>query len=144
MEDRLLEDYKKAMKDNNEIDKATIQFLRAMVLKERKEKQRPLTDEEIESVIMSERKKRTDALAMFEKANRQDMMEKTYKEIACINRYLPKQMSDYEVEVALKEIIDEIGNDKKNFGQIMGMARAKFGNRADGKTISRILNTLLV
>ena len=40
MEDRLLEDYKKAMKENNEIEKATIQFLRAMILKERKEKEK--------------------------------------------------------------------------------------------------------
>lgn len=144
MEDRLLEDYIKAMKENNEIDKATIQFLRAMILKERKEKQRPLTDEEIEKIILSERKKRSEALGLFEKANRKDMMEKTYKELACINRYLPKPMLDEEIEQGLKDIIAVEGNTKNNFGKIMGIAKAKFGTRADGGTISKILNTLLV
>lgn len=144
MEDRLLEDYIKAMKEDNEIDKATIQFLRAMILKERKEKQRPLSDEEIEKIILSERKKRSEALGLFEKANRKDMMEKTYKELACISRYLPKPMLDEEIEQGLKDIIEVEGNDKKNFGKIMGIAKAKFGTRADGGTISKILNTLLV
>ena len=66
MEDRLLEDYKKAMKENNEIEKATIQYLRAMILKERKEKQRQLTDDEVEKVVLSERKKRSEALGLYE------------------------------------------------------------------------------
>lgn len=143
MEDRLLEDYKKAMKENNEIEKATIQYLRAMILKERKEKQRQLTDDEVEKVVLSERKKRSEALGLYEKANRPDMMEQTYKELACINRYLPKQYTEEELEQELVKIINELQANKSMFGQVMGTAKARLGNRADGKTMSIIVKRLL-
>ena len=120
MEEKLLEDLKKAMKENNTIDKNTIQYLRAQILKARNE-----------------------ALALYEKAERTDLMEQTYKEIACINRYLPKALNDNELQVELQKIVDEIGNDKTKFGQIMGIAKTKFGNRADGKRMSEILKTIL-
>ena len=143
MEDKLLEDLKKAMKENNDIDKNTIQFLRAQILKEKKDKQRALDDDEIEDIIMQERKKRYEALAMFEKGNRPDLMEKTYKELACINRYLPKQYTEEELEQELVKIIDELQADKSMFGQVMGTAKARLGNRADGKTMSIIVKRLL-
>lgn len=143
MEEKLLEDLKKAMKENNTIDKNTIQYLRAQILKARKDKQVALTDIEIENIISQERKKRYEALALYEKAERTDLMEQTYKEIACINRYLPKALNDNELQVELQKIVDEIGNDKTKFGQIMGIAKTKFGNRADGKRMSEILKTIL-
>lgn len=143
MEEKLLEDLKKAMKENNTIDKNTIQYLRAQLLKARKDKQVALTDIEMENIISQERKKRYEALALYERAERTDLMEQTYKEIACINRYLPKALNDNELQVELQKIVDEIGNDKTKFGQIMGIAKTKFGNRADGKRMSEILKTIL-
>ena len=143
MEDRLLEDYKKAMKDNNEIDKATIQFLRAQILKAKKDKQMTLTDQEIENVIMQDRKKRYEALALYEKGNRPDLVEQTYKEIAVVNRYLPQPLSQEELENEIKNIISEVGTDKSMFGKIMATAKAKIGNRADGKVISDTIKKLL-
>lgn len=143
MEERLLEDLKKAMKSGNDIEKSTIQFIRAQILRARKDKQTDLTEQEIENILVQERKKRYEALALFEKGKREDLMEKTYKELACINRYLPKPLSDSELEEELKKIIDDLQADKTKFGQVMGMAKAKLGNRADGKLMSEIVKKLL-
>ena len=144
IEDTLLEDYKKAMKENNQIEKVTVQYLRAMILKERKEKQRDLSDDEVEKVILSERKKRSEALGLYEKANRQDKIEETYKELACISRYLPKPLDESELKEIIQQVIDEVGNDKKKFGQIMTATKMKVGSRADGGTISKLLKEMLV
>lgn len=143
MEDKLLEDLKIAMKNGNDIEKNTIQYIRAQILKAKKDKQIDLTDTEIENIIMQERKKRYEALALFEKGNRKDLMEKTYKELACINRYLPQLLSEIELESELVKIIDELQADKSKFGQVMGTAKAKLGNRADGKLMSDIVKRLL-
>ncbi len=143
MEDKLLEDLKIAMKNGNDIEKNTIQYIRAQILKAKKDKQIDLTDTEIENIIMQERKKRYEALALFEKGNRKDLMEKTYKELACINRYLPQLLSEIELESELVKIIDELQADKSKFGQVMGTAKSKLGNRADGKLMSDIVKRLL-
>ena len=143
IETKLMEDMKRAMKEGNDIDKNTIQFIRAQILKLKKDKQTAVTDNEIENILVQERKKRYEALVMFEKAGRNDLTENTYKEIACINRYLPKMLTDDELRNELNLLVEEIGADKSKFGQIMGMAKAKFGNRADGKMMSEILKEIL-
>ena len=143
IEDRLMEDMKKAMKEGNNIDKNTIQFIRAQILKLKKDKQAVVTENEIENILVQERKKRYEALVMFEKAGRSDLTENTYKEIACINKYLPKMLTDDELRQELTVLVNEIGADKSKFGQVMGMAKAKFGNRADSKMMSEILKEIL-
>ena len=143
IEDRLMEDMKKAMKEGNNIDKNTIQFIRAQILKLKKDKQAVVTENEIENILVQERKKRYEALVMFEKAGRNDLTENTYREIACINKYLPKMLTDDELRKELTILVNEIGADKSKFGQVMGMAKAKFGNRADGKMMSEILKEIL-
>lgn len=144
MEERLLEDLKKAMKSGNDIEKNTIQYIRAVIIKTKKDKKLDyLEDSEIENILLQERKKRTEALALFEKGNRKDLMENTNKELGVIARYLPKAMTEVEIEIALKEIIAELGADKSKFGQIMGTAKTKLGNRADGRIMSEILKRIL-
>lgn len=144
MEERLLEDLKKAMKSGNDIEKNTIQYIRAVIIKTKKDKKLDyLEDSEIENILLQERKKRTEALALFEKGNRKDLMENTNKELGVIARYLPKAMTEAEIEIALKEIIAELGADKSKFGQIMGTAKTKLGNRADGRIMSEILKRIL-
>lgn len=143
MEDRLLEDLKQAMKSGNDIEKNTIQFLRAQILKAKKDKCGDLSDTEIENIIVQERKKRYEALVLFEKGNRKDLMEKTYKELACINKYLPKVLTETELQNELVKIIEELNADKSMFGKVMGTAKAKLGNRADGKMVSELVKKLL-
>lgn len=142
IEEKLMQDFKDAMKSGNTIKKNTVQQLRASILLAKKDNPK-ITDTDIEDVIVKERSKRLDALIQFEKAGRQDLIEQTNKELACINRYLPKQYTEEELEQELVKIINELQANKSMFGQVMGTAKARLGNRADGKTMSIIVKRLL-
>ena len=143
LQDRLYDDLKKAMKSGNDVDKNTIQYVRAEVLRAEKDRGCKLTDADVEGIIFKEKIKRQDALAMFEKAHRQDLMEKTFMELTCLDRYLPKPMLEEELEDELNKIIAEFDGDKTKFGQIMQLAKVKIGSRATGKQISDVLKKLL-
>ena len=133
MKEKLVNDLKQAMKDNNTIKKNIIQLIRAAILQEEKDKQCSLTNNQIEDLIMQQKKKLLDALGQYEKANRQDLIDKTKKEIGYLSNYLPQPASEYEIEQEVKVIITEMNATMKEMGQVMRKAKEKFGNRANGK-----------
>jgi len=143
LEDRLMQDLKIAMKNKNTIDKNTIQQIRANVLLAKKDKGN-LTDRDIEDIILKEKSKRADALVQFNKAGRTDLVEQTNKEMLCLSRYLPQPMSEYEVEEAVKAVIErEAVTDKKFLGYVIKKSKEQFGNRTTGQVISSIAKKLL-
>ena len=139
MKEKLINDLKQAMKDNNTIKKNIIQLVRAAILQEEKDKQCSLTNNQIEDLIMQQKKKLLDALGQYEKANRQDLIDKTKKEIGYLSNYLPQPASEYEIEQEVKVIITEMNATMKEMGQVMRKAKEKFGNRANGKLLSDIV-----
>lgn len=139
MKEKLVNDLKQAMKDNNTIKKNIIQLIRAAVLQEEKDKQCSLTNNQIEDLIMQQKKKLLDALGQYEKANRQDLIDKTKKEIGYLSNYLPQPASEYKIEQEVKAIITEMNATMKEMGQVMRKAKEKFGNRANGKLLSDIV-----
>lgn len=143
MKEKLVNDLKQAMKDNNTIKKNIIQLIRAVILQEEKDKQCSLTNNQIEDLIMQQKKKLLDALGQYEKANRQDLIDKTKKEIGYLSNYLPQPASEYEIEQEVKVIITEMNATMKEMGQVMRKAKEKFGNRANGKLLSDIVKNQL-
>lgn len=143
MKEKLINDLKQAMKDNNTIKKNIIQLIRAAILQEEKDKQCSLTNNQIEDLIMQQKKKLLDALGQYEKANRQDLIDKTKKEIGYLSNYLPQPASEYEIEQEVKVIITEMNATMKEMGQVMRKAKEKFGNRANGKLLSDIVKNQL-
>ena len=89
-------------------------------------------------------KQRKDAAAIFVEQNRNDLAEPELAQATVIEQFLPAQLSEAEVEAAIKEIIAE-GNfaGMAAMGQVMGLANAKLAGTADGKTISTIVKKLL-
>lgn len=143
MKEKLVNDLKQAMKDNNTIKKNIIQLIRAAILQEEKDKQCSLTNNQIEDLIMQQKKKLLDALGQYEKANRQDLIDKTKKEIGYLSNYLPQPASEYEIEQEVKVIITEMNATMKEMSQVMRKAKEKFGNRANGKLLSDIVKNQL-
>lgn len=136
LKDRLNEDLKTAMKEKNNIKKNTIQLLRASILQEEVNSRESLTNEQVQDIIMKEKKKRIDALSQFEKAKRKDLVEQTQKELLYINTYLPQPASEYEINNVIEETIKELNATQKEMGMVIKQVREKLKNRADGKTIS--------
>ena len=143
MKEKLVNDLKQAMKDNNTIKKNIIQLIRAAILQEEKDKQCSLTNNQIEDLIMQQKKKLLDALGQYEKANRQDLIDKTKKEIGYLSNYLPQPASEYEIEQEVKVIITEMNATMKEMSQVMRKAKEKFGDRANGKLLSDIVKNQL-
>ena len=144
LKEKLLEDLKNSMKDKNIIRKNVVQMVRASILQVEKDKQIELDDNKIIEVIAKEAKKRKDSLADYEKAGREDLISQIKEEISILEEYLPKQLSAEELEVIVKEIIEEVGaTSMKDMGNVMKAAKEKIGAAADGRAINEMVKKLL-
>lgn len=90
-------------------------------------------------------KQRKDSYTIFTEQNRADLAEPELAQIAVIEKFLPAQLSEAEVEAVVAKIIAETGaSGIASMGKVMGLASAKLGGTAEGKTISAIVKKLLV
>lgn len=144
LKEKLLEDLKECMKNKNTVRKNVVQMVRAAILQVEKDKQITLNDEQIIDIIAKESKKRKDSLADYEKSGREDLIAQINEEIAVLAEYLPKQLSEEEIENIIKEIIEEQGaTSMKDMGKVMKSAKEKIGAASDGKTINEVVKKLL-
>lgn len=144
LKDELLEALKDAMKNKNEIKKNAVQMVRASILQQEKDKQITLNEEQVLEVIAKEVKKRKESIPEYEKAEREDLVEKIKEEISYLEIYLPKQLTDEELETKIKEIIEKVGASSiKDMGNVMKEAKVEIGTAADGKRISDCVRKLL-
>ena len=103
-----------------------------------------LTEEEELKLLAKEVKQRKDSAAIFKEQNRQDLYDKEIAEIVVIERFLPAQLSDEEVEAKVKEIIAQTGaSSMKDMGKVMGVASKEMAGVADPKKISALVKQLL-
>ena len=144
LKEKLLEDMKNAMKDKNVVRKNVIQMVRAGILQIEKDKQIELDDAQILEVIAKESKKRKDSLSDYEKSGREDLISQINEEIEILSEYLPKPLSNEEIEKIVEEVIAQVGaTSMKDMGLVMKEAKAKIGPAADGKTINEIVKAKL-
>lgn len=144
LKEKLMEDLKASMRNKDEIRKNTVQMIRAAILQIEKDKGIEVEDNKILEIIAKEVKSKRDALKDFEKAEREDLIEQTNKEIEILQEYLPKQLSREEIKVELEKIISEVGaTTMKDMGAIMKEAKAKMGASADGKTINEVAKEIM-
>lgn len=144
LSDRLVKDFKKYLIEKLTIPKNTVQLLRADILNKSKELQRELSEEEMLEIVAKQIKQKRSALEEFEKCNRRDLVDKTYMEISILNKYMPEPLTLEELEVIIKETASEINaTSKKDMGRLMKEIKEQVGVRADGKTISQLVNQLL-
>lgn len=144
LKEKLLEDLKTAMKEKNVNRKNTVQMVRASILQVEKDKKIELNDDQILEVIAKEFKKRNDSLADYEKSGREDLINQIKEEMAVLEEYLPKKLSEEEVTEKIKVIISNVGaTSMKDMGKIMKQAKEELGVTADGKMINEIVKKLL-
>ena len=146
MKKKLMNDLKEAMSEKDTIRKNTIQGIRAAILQIEKDKQIEADNKLIEEIISKEKKKRVDALEQFKKANREDLIAQTEKEINILESYLPKQLSDDELSHEVWRIINEqdAWTIEDDFGRIMRASKLELGNKVDGKRLSDMVKKKLI
>ncbi|MDR2152744.1 MAG: GatB/YqeY domain-containing protein [Helicobacteraceae bacterium] len=139
--ERIREDIKTAMRERNDFVRDTLRTVNGALKQVEIDERKTLSDADAEKILQKQIKQRLDAIEQYAIGKREDLVEKERKEITIIEGYLPKQLSDEELEAKLKTIIG--GLEQKTIGAVMGAAKTAIGSQADGKRISQIAKRLL-
>lgn len=103
-----------------------------------------LSEEAEMKLLTKAAKQRKDSIEVYEKEGRNDLAATEKSELEVIESFLPKQLSEEEVEAEVKKIIDEVGaSGPQDMGKVMGTATKKLAGKADGKMISTLAKKLL-
>ena len=95
-------------------------------------------------ILTKAAKQRRDSADIYQQQNREDLASVELAELEIINEFLPKQLSEGEIEFELKRIMAEVGAEgPKDMGKVMGAATKQLAGKADGKTISQKVKSLL-
>ena len=144
--DQVSDDIKKAMLARDKVRLEALRGIKKEFLEAKTAKgaNGELTDETANKILVKMVKQRKESAGIYKENNRPELAENELAEAAVIEEYLPKQLSEEELEAALKEIIAETGaQGPKDMGKVMGMATKKLAGKAEGKAISAKVKELL-
>lgn len=145
LEEKIMQDLKEAMKAKDEAALRGIRAVKAAILLAKTDGTgKPIDTEREIQILQKLVKQRKESLEIYEKQNREDLAKVERDEIAIIEKYLPQQLSESELENVLQEIIDKVGaTSAKDLGKVMGLASKELAGKADGKMISLVAKRLL-
>ncbi len=146
LKQRIDEEIKIAMKAQDKDGLRALRAIKALILLAETEdgKVGELTTDRELQLLMKASKQRKDSAEIFGQQNRPDLQKIELDELVIIDRFLPKMMSEEEVTEAVKEIIARTGiTSAKEMGKVMGVATKELAGKADNKTVSTIIKSLL-
>lgn len=145
LKDKINVDLKNAMKEKDALKLQTIRSIRAMILEfEKSGAGREIAPEDEIKMLSQAAKKRQEAIEQFRNAGRNELADKEEAELKIIQTYLPKQLTEEEIEAEVKKLALEIGASSKNdFAKLMPLAAKEMKGKADGKAIKIIVEKVL-
>ena len=145
LSEQIVVDLTAAMKAQDAQRTSTLRMVKAAMMNRKIEQGSDLTDDDVQKLLRSLVKQRRDSIEQYEKAGRQELVDKEAAEIAVIEGYLPQAASAEEIETAVAAAIGETGaTSMKDMGKVMKAAQAGLaGKNADGKTISEVVKAKL-
>lgn len=148
LKDRIGEDIKAAMKSKDKLRLETVRSIKKVLLEKevsvRPAGQEQLTEAQELEVLAGLAKQRRESIEQYRQAGREDLASTEAQELAIIEEYLPKQLSDEELSAALDEIIARVGaTTAKDTGKVMGPAMQEFKGKADGKKVQELVKAKL-
>lgn len=140
LKEKLMEDLKTSMKNKETIRKNTVTMVRAAIKQIEVDQRRDVSDDEILEIISKQVKEKRFAIEEFKKGSREDLVELTESEIEILLEYLPKQLTEEEVEKIVIETIKEINaTSMKDIGLIMKAVMPKVKGRTDGNIVNKVV-----
>ena len=145
LKERLMEDYKEALKSRDEIRKNSINFARAAIKQVEVDTRKDLQDEDIVPILAKQVKMRRDALGDFERGGRTDLVNAYKAEIEVLQTYLPKELTVDQIRDVVKTTAEEMGIEggRQNMGKLMGATMPKVKGVADGGVVKKIIEEFL-
>ena len=144
--DQISEDIKKAMLARNHAETEASRGIKKEFLEAKTAKggNGELTDEMAVKIIQKMSKQVRDAATIFKEQNRMDLADEYLAQVAIYERYLPAQMSDSELEAAVRAIIAQVGaTSLQDLGKVMGVASKQLAGKTEGRLISEKVKQLL-
>ncbi|MGP7819042.1 GatB/YqeY domain-containing protein [Niallia sp. 01092] len=138
--ERLNTDMKQAMKNKEKDKLIVIRMLKAAIQNESIKIGSELSEDDELSVLSREVKQRKDSLHEFEKAGRQDLVDKVRAELQHVEIYMPKQLSEEELsEIVVSVIAETNASSKKEMGKVMAALMPKVKGKADGSLVNKLV-----
>lgn len=148
LKDRIAEDIKTAMRAKDKIRLETVRSIKNAILEKevsvRPSGQTELTEAQEMDVLVQLSKQRRDSIAQYQQAGRTDLVDQESQELAILEEYLPKQLSDTEIGQVIDEIVAQVGaTSAKDMGKVMGPAMQQLKGKADGKKVQELVKAKL-
>ena len=142
---KIMDEMKNAMREKNTVALEALRAIKSeILLAQTAGGSTEITEADEIKILQKLVKMRKDSAAIFTTQNRPDLAEPELAQIAVIEKFLPEQLSEAEVEAIVSKIIAETGaSGIASMGKVMGLASAQIGGSAEGKTISTIVKKLL-
>lgn len=145
LEQNIMAELKAAMLAKDEAKLRALRAIKAaIIILKTSEAGKEITEEEEMKMLQKLVKQRKESIDIYTKQNREDLAKTEQEEVAVIELFLPKMMSEDEIRVALKEIIANVGaTSAAEMGKVMGAANKTFAGKADNKIVSVLVKEML-
>lgn len=138
MKERITNDLKAAMKEQNKELLSVLRMVKGAIQMEEIKVKHELSDDEVIAIIGKQIKTRKESIVEFEKGGRNDLIEKTNEEINMLNVYMPKQLSEEEIKAEIDKVFEELKPASNEMGKIM-QALSNLKGKADMGLVSKLV-----
>lgn len=138
-------DLKQAMRERDEVSKIALRSVKTALTEAAKAGEaHEQSEDEVLAVIQKQAKQRRDSAAEFERVGATDRAASELAELAVLERYLPRQLSEAEIEAVARDVIAETGaSSVQDMGRVMSVTMARVKGTADGRVVNQIVRRLL-
>ena len=144
MKNKILEDLKMAMKNQDKETLSVIRMVKGAITLEEINTKKELSDDDIIAIIAKQIKTRKESIVEFEKGNRQDLIDQTQKEIEIWNQYMPEQYSEEKVKSMIDDIFEKINpTGISDMGKVMKEVTPLLRGKADMSFVIKIIKEKL-
>jgi uncharacterized protein YqeY len=143
--EKINEDLKTAMKAGEKVRTETLRSIRASIIEfEKSGQDRAMTPDDEMKILSSGAKKRREAIEFYDKNNRPELAQKEREELAVIQDYLPKQLTEEEISARIRAIIAEVGAaGTQDANKVNPLLMKEMKGKADGKLVQELLKAQL-
>ena len=142
--ERLDEDLKSAMREQNELRRSVLRIVRSELHNEEKNQQKSLDEESVLAVINKLAKRNRESIEEFKKGNRADLVEREEAELQVLLGYLPEQLTEEDISQLATQIVqDTAAQGPSDKGKVMSAIMPKVRGKADGAVVNKIVMGIL-
>lgn len=133
-----------AMKAREPARVSALRMLRSALKYREIDKRAPLEDADVVQVLATQAKQRRESIEQFRAASRAELVAKEEAELAVIQEFLPRELSDVELQDVVRQAVAEVGaSGPQDLGKVMGALMARVRGRADGKRVNEAVRAAL-